>query len=117
MNPVPLATVVVRFIGLLLALWAFGGVIASLIRIGFLVFTGHGADAIGEFRPSDAERLAIFILGLYLFLSGRWVIARLTRGLAWPGGGTCPRCGYDISAVDSARCPECGFKLPTKADR
>jgi hypothetical protein len=114
MNPVVLVTIVVRFIGLVLALWMVGGVVAIALRIAFLAATGHGADAVSEFTPRDAERLAIFVLGLYLFLSGRWVIGRLTRGLAWPGGGTCPKCGYDITGLESSRCPECGTKLPAK---
>lgn len=60
---------------------------------------------------SMGTRLSLVALGLYLFLSGRWVIGRLTRGLAWPGGGTCHKCGYDITGVDSPRCPECGTKM------
>jgi hypothetical protein len=115
MNPLVVVTIIVRFIGLVLVLWTVGGVVAIVLRIVFLAATGHGADAVGAFAPRDAERTAVFALGLYLFLSGRWVIGRLTRGLAWPGGGTCHKCGYDLTGVDSSRCPECGTKLPAKS--
>ncbi len=117
MNPVPLVTIGVRALGLILVLLnldSIGRLIATalhpLVYAGSVSLLAHLLDETYRNTP-EFMRLALLALGLYLFLSGRWVIGRLTRGLSWPGGGTCPKCGYDITGIDSARCPECGTKL------
>lgn len=119
MNPVPIVTIAVRVLGLILILLYIGSLgrlvvalVAPLVYGGlfaphqFLLDIGSSGRQTPEFL-----QLLLVTLGLYLFLSGRWVIARLTRGLAWHGGGTCPKCGYDITGIESSRCPECGTKL------
>ncbi len=43
-------------------------------------------------------------LGLYLFFGGRWI-----ADLAVPGNRPyCHECGYDLTGLKSAHCPECG---------
>ncbi len=120
MNPVPYVTIAVRALGFVLILVTLDS-LGRLVSLILHLFTSLGgvsilAHLLDESYKGTPEfmRLATLALGLYLFLSGRWVIARLTRGLAWPGGGTCHKCGYDITGVDSARCPECGTKLPAR---
>ena len=122
MNPLPLVTIGVRLLGLILIVLYAG----SLLRfVGLLLYAlmtpEHGGllarlwDSVrGIGGNIDLVGLVMLALGLYLFLSGRWVIAHLTRGLSWPGGGTCPKCGYDITGLTSSRCPECGTKLPAR---
>lgn len=120
MNPLPLVTIGVRLLGLVLALLYIGSVGRLFITlVSPLVFGGSlglqyfllNTDPNRRTDTPELVQLVLFSLGVYLFFSGRWVIARLTRGLAWPGGGTCHKCGYDITGIDSARCPECGTKL------
>jgi hypothetical protein len=120
MNPLPLVTIGVRFLGLVLALLHVGSVGQLVLTLVSPLVFGGPVGLQYFLLDSDPGRrgatpvlvqLALFSLGLYLFLSGRWVIGRLTRGLAWPGGGTCHRCGYDVTGIESARCPECGAKL------
>jgi len=79
---------------------------------------GYGFALLSPFiqHNADEEPLnrigwpILLILGLYLFLSGRWVINRILRGL----DGTCPHCGYDITATKGPRCPECGEPIPLR---
>lgn len=118
MNPVPLVTIATRCLGLGLVVWhadAVGRLVAMLayplLYPGQVSLPGYLLGLSDGGTPAFVQ-LLLFVLGLYLFLGGRWVIGRITRGLSWPGGGTCPKCGYDVSAVESARCPECGTKLP-----
>ncbi len=126
MNPLPLVTIGVRLLGLVLALLYVGSVGQLLLTLVSPLVLGGSVGLQYFLLDVDPSRrtgtpvlvqLALFSLGLYLFLSGRWVIGRLTRGLAWPGGGTCHKCGYDITGVDSSRCPECGTKLPPKPEQ
>jgi hypothetical protein len=118
MNPVTLVTIGIRALGLVLVLWHAGGVARLVMFALFHLFGRIRIDpvelllGVGASGAPESLNLALFAFGLYLFFSGRWVISRLTRGLSWPGGGTCARCGYDVSAVESGRCPECGTKLP-----
>ncbi len=121
MSPLPLVTIAVRFLGLVMAVVALPPVFDTLDRILQAFMMGYGFGFLSPFidhgDDDPGHKMGWFVLlalGLYLFLSGRWFIARLTRGLAWPGGGTCPKCGYDITGVDSPRCPECGTKLPPR---
>jgi|GEM_PF-7079476 len=51
--------------------------------------------------------IAVFLLALYCFLSGRFVIDRIMRGLE----GRCPKCNYDLAGVRANKCPECGEDL------
>lgn len=116
MNPVPVVTVGVRALGLVLIL-LYAGSIGRLVSVlcspllhpGSMPITDHLLNI--DRGVPEFTQLTLVALGLYLFLGGRWVIGRLTRGLIWPGGGTCRRCGYDISGIDAPRCPECGTKL------
>lgn len=119
MNFLPLVTIAVRFLGLVLVVAAVPRVFEVLHRTFQAFLMGYGFDFISPLIDHGADDpghsigwFVMLALGLYMFLSGRWFIARLTRGLAWPGGGTCHKCGYDVTGVEGSRCPECGTKLP-----
>ena len=123
MNPLSLVTIGVRALGLVLVLWHADSVARVTAFVLYYLFGRMSLDPVelligmnASNRP-ESLNLGLFALGLYLFFSGRWVISRLTRGLSWPGGSTCAKCGYDISAVDSGRCPECGTKIHAGAPR
>lgn len=47
----------------------------------------------------------LMLLSVYALLDGRLVVRLLLRGLR---EGVCQHCGYDVSGLRSARCPECG---------
>jgi len=117
----PHCTLAVRFLGLVLVVFALPtiGRVTHDVLQDFCMGTGwsHLSPFVGY--RSDEEHLssigsfAQFALGLYMFLNGRWIIGRLLRGL----DGACPRCGYDITGVVGGRCPECGAKLPEDQSR
>lgn len=50
--------------------------------------------------------IALFALGLYPLFGGRFVIRRVTRGLA----DACANCGYAFAGETHEHCPECGSK-------
>ena len=50
-----------------------------------------------------------FVLGLYLFFGGHWVINKCIPS----NRPYCPECGYDLSHNSPlTNCPECGVTLP-----
>lgn len=116
MNPRSAITLAVRSLGLILAILALPATLRLVHEVIQSFFMGYGLALLSPFIQHDADEEplnrigwpVLFMLGLYLFLSGRWVIGRLLRGL----DGTCPRCGYDTTAVTGPRCPECGTSLP-----
>jgi hypothetical protein len=112
MNQRSVITPAVRFLGLVF-------VATSLPEVGRFVHDlvqatcmGNGLSILSPFIQYDAEEevlsrvgwLALFAIGLYLFLDGRWAIRRMLRGL----DGSCANCGYDLRGVAGAVCPECG---------
>lgn len=123
MNPVTVVTIGVRMLGLILVLWYAGSIARVLSLLAFHLLGRYRVDpvemviGIGAAGAPESLNLGLFGLGVYMFLSGRWIISRITRGLTWSGGGTCLKCGYDISAVESGRCPECGTKIPPAPSR
>jgi len=117
-KPEALATIAVRLLGLALALYVLrpaAGTAAELLRqfsINSLSHTlGYYAPRHGYLAPQSAT-LLLLALGLYMFLSGRWFIRRIVRGLGPAPEGICPACGYDLAGLRVSRCPECGEKLP-----
>lgn len=48
-----------------------------------------------------------FVVGLYLFFGGKWIVDR-----AIPSNRPyCGECGYELSHAASDRCPECGTRF------
>jgi hypothetical protein len=117
LNPHAATLLVVRLIGLFIVAWRVPSLFASLgmiLREGVIdwvanfMFVGR---ANGYFL-ADIGELVQLALGLYMLFGGK----RLAR-LILPGvPGLCHRCGYDISGLDSSRCPECGAKIPVRPE-
>lgn len=118
MKPHAAALFVVRAIGLAVVVWRLPGLcggIATIIREGFIDWLSRVTFMSGQSGYFLAEfgLLLQFGVGLYMLFGGKRLARILLRGL--PGvPGLCERCGYDISGIESSRCPECGARL---ADR
>lgn len=108
-----IATFVVRTLGLLMILAVVP--ILPMIVFGTLAMGWDWLVSGPAWGPewwygSMAQMLIVFVLlgvGLYLFLRGGWVVGRLTKGLP----GACAYCGYKLSGIAAARCPECGGQV------
>ncbi|MFG0260725.1 MAG: hypothetical protein ACF8LK_10280 [Phycisphaerales bacterium JB041] len=109
-TPEVVVTLLVRFGGLAVAIaWipsAIRDIAGALISLNNLMnSTLSGAVAI-----TMPGLLAVLLsaAGSYCFLSGRWVIGRLLRGVR--DSHRCTHCGYDLRELKpgSTRCPECG---------
>jgi hypothetical protein len=118
-KPEEVATIVVRLLGLVLALLTLD----SVVRVAFLLIGQVASRAAGPSPgPFSSTNLvetlvagggmAPFALGLYMFFSGKWFIRRVIRGLGPPPEGICPACNYDLAGLRVSRCPECGETLP-----
>lgn len=104
-------SVAVRFTGLVMVAVSLPpvGHVANRIVTSFFMGNGlaflslaidHGQDDPGNW----VGWMGLLVLGLYLFLRGRWV----ARHLARPFDRRCPSCGYDLHGTRGVRCPECG---------
>ncbi|MBC7835664.1 MAG: hypothetical protein H7Y88_11275 [Phycisphaerales bacterium] len=111
----------VRLVGLAMLLWASGGVLTLVFAIGTVLATGSLLDAntlytgVGAalfILAQHAGAITWFVLGFYLFAKGRWVFARIFRGL----GTNCFRCGYDLAGIPGGKCPECGARFVARED-
>ncbi|MFG0284557.1 MAG: hypothetical protein ACF8R7_09065 [Phycisphaerales bacterium JB039] len=118
MKPAELATIAVRLLGLALVLYMIRpatGAVAGLVRQITVNSLGHvfGYYASrNSYLLPELATVALLGVGVYMFLSGRWFIRRITRGLGAEVEGVCPACGYDLAGLRVSRCPECGQKLP-----
>lgn len=100
----------VRAVGFVLLVWSVPSVILAGVVIVVESVERSPVVAVSSLlRTEVLTEGARFALGLYLLLGGRWVVRLITRGLGVPG--MCPRCGYDVRGLDTARCPECGARL------
>ena len=75
-------------------------------------FIPIGVGAMGwSSRRRWRSVVLIGILGLYLFLGGRWIVDKSIPS----NRRYCHECGYDLTHTDSNCCPECGteFKAAT----
>ncbi len=106
--------VAVRFLGLALAVWAIPASWEVAHQTAQAFAMGHGVSAWSLWIDYGGEReipdrfghVLVLVVGVYLFLDGRWVIRRCMRGTA----GRCARCGYDLRGLTIERCPECGLR-------
>lgn len=119
MKPEALATIAVRLLGLILILLTLESVALIALALVLAVLGRVMEDPqlmaaspawLGELITSGD--IFLLPLGLYMFLSGKWFIRRIVRGLGPPPEGICPACGYDLKGLRVSRCPECGAKLP-----
>ncbi|MCC7387543.1 MAG: hypothetical protein IT431_02115 [Phycisphaerales bacterium] len=101
--------------------------IARLSGLGLFIYTAIGAQGFVaelwglQFNPQlslsmvlgylvvAAPWLVLLALSLHLVLGGRWLIARMLRGL----DGSCPACGHALPER-GRRCPECGYRFATR---
>lgn len=109
-TPRVVVTLLVRIGGLALAVaampFALERIVNSILSVDFLLGGATAWGVVGVVMPTLVTVL-LAAGGAYCFLSGRWVIARLLRGLG--DGRHCSACGYDLQGVRAgSRCPECG---------
>jgi hypothetical protein len=115
-KPEAVATIAVRLLGLFLAIFLIENVLRSsadvIMRLTGLRPSSRAGIATAVSYVGPASAAVVFALGLYMFLSGKWFIRRIVRGLGPPPEGICAGCGYDLAGLRVSRCPECGEKLP-----
>jgi len=89
--------------------------VASSVAAGFLISSLSAMRGTSMSWYSAAGAIgALFEIaaGCYLFFDGR-----LLADWAIPGNRTyCPECGYDLHAIVSSACPECGAHFGRKAE-
>ena len=118
MKPEALATIAVRLLGLALVVYLLrpaAGAVAELARqlaINSLSYVAGYYASRNAYLLPELATILLLCVGLYMFLSGRWFIRRITRGLGPEAEGVCPGCGYDLTGLRVSRCPECGQRLP-----
>lgn len=125
MDPRPWFVTLVRFSGLLImviSLPSVGGVLDALLRhVTYWNWNPLRALTGAALLRYDGNRvlfgplcsLAQFGIGLWMFVRGRRLVARL----APPDGSVCTHCGYDLRGTGSPRCPECGRLVPPRRTR
>ncbi|HYE02922.1 MAG TPA: hypothetical protein VD963_06775 [Phycisphaerales bacterium] len=106
-----------RLLGLALLIYSSAGLAVFLMSLLAIVVAGAqgvpGASTAGTagalfLLGNSAGALAWFALGAYFFLRGRWVHARLFRGLS---AEACGGCGYPLAGLTAGKCPECGLRF------
>ncbi|MEL7471973.1 MAG: zinc ribbon domain-containing protein [Planctomycetota bacterium] len=103
-------TVLVRVVGLALVLWNTNALASVVVRmVAQSAFAGRQPSTMSLTAAAIAASVPIgmAVLGAYMFLSGRWFVGRLLKGLA----RGCSHCGYDTRGLRSGFCPECGTDL------
>lgn len=104
-------TLAVRAAGLVLAVLFLPRAISDAMALVFFAIPQAGAmgfRAAADNIVSAAWTIVVLGAAVYCFLSGRWLIRRLTAGLAG-SEHRCKECGYDVSGIERGkRCPECG---------
>ncbi len=111
------AFMIVRVLGLVVALYALGQFSAQL---GGLMYLLNVAPRIGPAGIAQNPQLAWSHLAQVLaptpllFASATvwWLAAPLSRRLVPVHTPQCPRCLYSLESVSLPRCPECGIDLP-----
>lgn len=103
---------VLRGVGVLVLAHAIPEFLATLGSVGYSASMSPGQPGIGWryvfFVPGMAAKVAI---GFYLLIEP----GRLVRYCMRDIGRLCAGCGYDIRAVTTGSCPECGLALaPSK---
>lgn len=74
--------------------------------------------AFGEFQTSTHANYLAFVSWYWIWaiLSAAPALilslAVIRRLKPHPGPGCCTRCGYDLTANESGKCPECGISIP-----
>jgi len=115
-KPEEAATIAARLLGRLLGVYLLGAVLRSgadlAMRASGLRTSSRSGLAMAVSYVGPASSTLVFALGLYMFLSGKWFIRRIVRGLGPPAEGICPACRYDLAGLRVSRCPECGETLP-----
>jgi hypothetical protein len=117
LNPHAATLLLIRFVGLLVVVWRvpelFGG-LRMIFQEGIRTWSS-GTAFMGRYYLGEIGVLLQVALGLYMLFGGKRLARLILRGL--PGvPGLCHRCGYDISGLDSSRCPECGAKIPVRPE-
>lgn len=109
-TPEVVVTLLVRFGGLALAIVSISFATRLVTDGLFSLERFMGSNVFGAVDMAVPGLFSLLLCagGLYCFLSGRWVIGRLLRGLR--DSHRCPHCGYDLTGIKpgSTRCPECG---------
>ncbi len=90
-------------VSLLVAAWAIGA-------LG--TFYTPGKPAITGAVFLFALTLGVILINIAIF-AGMFLLARKSMARTPLGRVThCPACGYDLAGIESAKCPECGDRLP-----
>lgn len=116
-DPRVLVTVAVRLIGLLILGFGIGPIASALANFLPVLIPPMANIATPRAQILGAVLYIVSMLltplvGLYLLFGGRWIIAKILRGL---DPRRCPSCGYDVASLNTEQCPECNAKLLRKA--
>ena len=84
-----------------------------LVVVG-MVFTGWGLSMAALTDEWDAWKgYAAFGFGFWLPALPLWLLDRhLARSLVPLPENRCPRCSYEMVALERPTCPECGLSVP-----
>jgi hypothetical protein len=107
-----------KLIGIWILAQTAGPIAGTLTHIAAL-HRRHGAwsfwsfwwtpDLLLPFFVPLVESAVMLVIGLYLFLGGRWIV-----NVAVPSNRPyCPECGYDSFHRSGEICPECGTPIET----
>lgn len=110
-TPDVVVTLLVRAAGLVLAVLFLPRAMLEAIGLALYVIPKAGTMGSGSVVSETVRAtwaIGVFGAGVYCFVSGRWLIRRLTAGLVG-SENRCKSCGYDLAGVERGkRCPECG---------
>lgn len=65
--------------------------------------------------PGFVANTALFAAGWWMLLGLPMVVYNVIRRRGLRRRGRCPRCGYDLSGLNSDVCPECGTRVRAEA--